>query len=241
MSFKVGDNVRTIASVGNSKRVLNIKEISKRRTAVRFHKEGDWYDAERYELVPEVNPYAALSSAFLAGKPIECLQEDGWAVCDWPNFDQPVEEYRIKLEDPYKELKVAYANGKTIQVSGLNGGDWEDINPHWIHLIERYRIKPEPELIPHIYCEEMIAFAQGYAIQVWCDNGEEWVEAKHPVWIPTCTYRVKPQRTTEYWAEKESRLALMEMDIAAQRIFIADSENFIREIVRDMQILKDAD
>jgi hypothetical protein len=241
MSFKVGDNVRTIASVGNSKRVLNIKEISKRRTAVRFHKEGDWYDAERYELIPEVNPYAELSAAFLAGKPIECLQEDGWAVCDWPNFDQPVEEYRIKLEDPYKELKVAYDAGKTIQMCFANG--WSDMKstPRFTEPVEEYRIKPEPELIPHIYCDEMIAFAQGYAIQVWCDNGEEWVEAKHPVWVPTCTYRVKPQRTAEYWAEKESRLALMEMDIVAQRMFIADSEAEIREIVRDMQALKDAD
>ena len=55
-----------------------------------------------------------------------------------------------KDEDPYADLKKAYAEGKTIQVR-QSSGVWADLSsrPKWVWDADSYRIKPEePKLVP---------------------------------------------------------------------------------------------
>lgn len=55
-----------------------------------------------------------------------------------------------KDEDPYADLKKAYAEGKTIQVR-QSSGVWVDLSSHpkWVWDADCYRIKPEePRLVP---------------------------------------------------------------------------------------------
>lgn len=56
----------------------------------------------------------------------------------------------MKDNDPYAELKKAYAEGKTIQVRQPSGV-WVDLSSHpkWVWDADCYRIKPEePRLVP---------------------------------------------------------------------------------------------
>lgn len=60
-----------------------------------------------------------------------------------------------KIPDPYTELKAAYAEGKTIQLSTGYGG-WHDFGfaPTWTAPVEDYRIKPKTKYVKILcwYC-----------------------------------------------------------------------------------------
>src|SRR5690606_9423472 len=73
---------------------------------------------------------------------------DCWDMAKTPNWREDL-EYRIKpQEDPYKELREAYLNGKTIQMRSVSG-NWRDIpDPAFKADVKKYRIKPEIKLVP---------------------------------------------------------------------------------------------
>lgn len=49
--------------------------------------------------------------------------------------------------DPYESLKKAHSEGKVIQI--LDFGDYYDIpNPDWTASVARYRVKPQPVMVP---------------------------------------------------------------------------------------------
>lgn len=58
-------------------------------------------------------------------------------------------EYRLVEPDPYKHLKKAKLEGKTLQVFG-SVFKWMNIDfePSWDLPVEHYRIKPEPKYVP---------------------------------------------------------------------------------------------
>jgi hypothetical protein len=57
-------------------------------------------------------------------------------------WTDPPEEYRVKPEDPYTELKAAQAAGKVIQL--FYYGIWNNCVPDWSSPVTDYRIKTEP-------------------------------------------------------------------------------------------------
>lgn len=67
------------------------------------------------------------------------------SVVNWDDF------LEIREYDPYRELKEAYAKGKTLQIKTINQ-DWVDVSEEielcWGLKPEEYRIKPELEYIP---------------------------------------------------------------------------------------------
>lgn len=79
--------------------------------------------------------------AWAEGKEIESRGPEETLWHDSPNPSwYPNWEYRVK--DPYRELKEAFAAGKTIQF--LVMGEWRNvIDPTWVGLPEEYRVKPE--------------------------------------------------------------------------------------------------
>lgn len=116
------------------------------------------------------------------------------AVCYSPNcFELVVREET----DPYAELKAAYAEGKTIEMCFENGTGWSRIsNPHFDFPPEKYRIKPEPELVPHKHAELIKQWADGRVVQYRYNNEDgKWRDATTPKWDLNAEYRIKPSVT----------------------------------------------
>ncbi len=101
---------------------------------------------------PLPKPFDKWRKLITEGNDVEyCSNVDGeWYECyanpDGSSWDSMVYkgiEFRIKPEDPYKELKEAYADGKMIQLFAADDSSWIDIySPMFDSPVEYYRIKP---------------------------------------------------------------------------------------------------
>lgn len=96
-----------------------------------------------------------------------------------------------KDDDPYAELKKAYADGKTIQMK-QESGVWVDLNqnrePRWIWDVDTYRVKPDDP-----YADLKKAKAEGKIIQISHNGGKTWSDSTaNWKYSPDC-YRVKPE------------------------------------------------
>lgn len=111
-----------------------------------------WYENNEYRIVPETSdPYYNIKMAEIEGKLIEVKS---FLLAKWivkPDnhkltYSMSPENYRIY--DEHRDLKEAYAAGKTIQYLNSIYG-WVDINdaPLWSNK-DTYRIKPEDEYVP---------------------------------------------------------------------------------------------
>ena len=84
--------------------------------------------------------------------------------------------------DPFTELKAAHAAGKKIELLVEPYG-WGVINrPDFDSKVEYYRIKPEPELTPHVHAELIHAWADGAEIQYLDFISDTWERATAPQW-----------------------------------------------------------
>ncbi len=103
------------------------------------------------------DPFIELKAAHAQGKPIEVYTGTRWvALCPDPQWDQPLDTYRIKQPtdtfriklpmktntDPFAELKQAHAQGKQIQVMVCDV--WTNVvdQPRWDSPVQDYRIAP---------------------------------------------------------------------------------------------------
>jgi len=154
-----------------------------------------------YRIKPDsIDPYAKLKAALAEGKMIEFLAArfgcvpPRWHSVNAPAFDHPVELYRIipDQSDPYAKLKVALAEGQTIQFKTLNGS-WYDANPAigFLFPVDRYRIKPKPDPIDP-YAKLKAALADGKELEYNPGRGE-WYRIGAPAFDhPVDQYRIKP-------------------------------------------------
>lgn len=124
------------------------------------------------------------------------LTDNEWRDTKNPSWNSNIYIYRVKPEeDPYRELKETYAEGKTIQVKTTSG--WRDLNdegsPNWFLDVNQYRIKPEED--PFKELKE--AYAAGKTIQVFTDEfgWSDWVLfTVSPEWNSGIErYRIKPE------------------------------------------------
>jgi len=109
--------------------------------------------------IDKANELLPIIKAFSEGKIIQSYYGfglDRWVDDNNPNFGDN-NQYRIKPEeDPFKELKEAFENGKIIQYQDAYN-KWIDIKPisnlkpKFNGHISRYRIKPEPKLVPFTF------------------------------------------------------------------------------------------
>ena len=78
-----------------------------------------------------------------------------WYACTATQSFKPLESTRLPLSTPwpeakvdeFAELKAAHKAGKVIQFFLFND-KWEDCLPIWNHAPNRYRIKPDPIMVP---------------------------------------------------------------------------------------------
>ena len=160
-----------------------------------------------------------MKDAFKEGKTIQFCKD--WTDIGFPAFDSPVECYRIKPEvDPYKELKEAYASGKTIQCD-KSGYGWDDIyNPKFNVPVEYYRIKPEVDP----YKELKEAYASGKTIQ--CDIGWDWDDIYNPKFdAPVEYYRIKPSKGIPYNPRENEKASLVVTHNGPDMFYIIKNRN----------------
>jgi hypothetical protein len=95
--------------------------------------------------------HADVIHAYAEGAKIEWRMddEDRWRDCQSPGFVEYY-QYRVKPEeDPYKELKEAYAKGEKIECYYIEC-KWRHVeNPAWDAPPTCYRIAPKPSKQPY--------------------------------------------------------------------------------------------
>jgi len=136
--------------------------------------------------------------AFANNKEVEFRAIIGGEIFDWvsigrnPSWEYDPSQYRIRPdEDPFKELKDAFKDGKTIQVH-YGFSRWVDDNNPNFGDNNQYRIKPEEE---DPFKELKEAFKDGKTIEFLCDK--HWVEIERKYgasWqYGIANYRIKPE------------------------------------------------
>lgn len=114
-------------------------------------------------------------------------------ACSIVNIEEKIKCGMLSWEDPYAELKKAYAEGKTIQIFDLTN-TWVDLKhvPKWKSSVDKYRIKPEIDP----YAELKKAYDEGKTIE-YLDCSGKWRDIS-PTWNrPAERYRIK-QITKQY-------------------------------------------
>lgn len=115
-------------------------------------------------------------------------------------------------DDPYAELKAAYAAGLSFQHLGWATGNWNDIDykPVWSDPVERYRVKQEEPAKTDPYAALKEAYAAGSKTIQYLDRvAGEWHDLLLvPRWdAPPECYRVKPEPEAEPQAQPEEPTA----------------------------------
>lgn len=115
-------------------------------------------------------------------------------------------------DDPYAELKAAYAAGLSFQHLGWATGNWNDIDykPVWSDPVERYRVKQEEPAKTDPYAALKEAYAAGSKTIQYLDRvAGEWHDLLLvPKWdAPPECYRVKPEPEAEPQAQPEEPTA----------------------------------
>lgn len=112
--------------------------------------------------------HADLIHEWCEGAEIEVLIDNG-VGSQWVKNNNPIwcdiEKGRIRIHDPYRELKEAQASGKVIQWEAA-ANYWVDCKPDWIYQPERYRVKPEPKTVK----KYIVTVVDGFV------DKAEWVE-----------------------------------------------------------------
>lgn len=69
--------------------------------------------------------------------------------------------------DPYEELKLAYEQGKNIEVYDETDGIWKDVEgePAWYYAPSFYRIKTEEDYVTHRELAKWVANGYGQVLQ----------------------------------------------------------------------------